>query len=232
MNLRGKTALITGATGEVGWGIAHAARDAGAHLVLPVRREEARDALTREFPDALVEVIDFADLDALVRLREAALARFSTVDHVLSPLGAWWQKGPSLDQPPAELRSLYAAYVEAPWMLLKAMAPALRGSGGSFTFFTGAAGEAANLPNAGLLVAAVGAQIALSRTLRAELSSEPFRVNEVRIATRIERAARRGVVPSREAGAAFLEAVPANPALRGALLRYDGRSLAVMSEAR
>jgi 3-oxoacyl-[acyl-carrier protein] reductase len=200
MNLRGTTVLVTGASGEVGWGIAHAARDGGAHLVLPVRREEARATLAREFPDALVEVADFGDLDSLVRLREAALQRFSSIDHVLSPLGAWWQKGHSLDQSLEELRSLYATYVEAQWLLLKAMAPALRVSGGSFTFITGAAGEAANIPGAGLLVAAVGAQIALSRTLRAELAGEPFRLNEVRIATRIEKSARRGVVPSREAG--------------------------------
>lgn len=142
------TVLITGASGNVGWGIAHAAQDAGANVVLPTRSEEARAALAGELGDerALVANVDFTSVDALERLRDEALDRFGALDHVVAPLGAWWQKGASLDQPPGELRGLLDAYVEAQWRLLKAVAPALRASRGSYTFITGAAGEAAQHP--------------------------------------------------------------------------------------
>jgi NAD(P)-dependent dehydrogenase (short-subunit alcohol dehydrogenase family) len=219
-----RTVLVTGVTGEVGWGIAHAAAQRGARLVLPVRRDEVRAGLAREFgPSALVPLADFADSGSLARVRDEAASRFGGVDHVVAPLGAWWQKGASLAQPHDEVRALYAAYVDAPWLLLSTLAPALRAARGSFTFVTGVAGEAPFIPNAGLLVAAVAAQHALSRVLRHELAGEPFRVNEIRIATRIERAARPGVVPSKSAGATFLDALTTERT--GALFRYDGARL-------
>jgi NAD(P)-dependent dehydrogenase (short-subunit alcohol dehydrogenase family) len=189
--------------------------------VLPGRSEAANAALAAEFGSerTWVAQVDFSREDSLIRLREDSVARFGTIDHVVAPLGAWWNKGPSLDQPLSELRELLSTYVESPWLLLKTMAPALRTSHGSYTFITGSAGEATHIPGAGLLVAAVGAQLALARMLRHELSAEPFRVNEVRIATRIEREPRPGVVPSRIAGAIFVEFLTSEA--RGALFHYS-----------
>src|SRR5438094_3067609 len=40
--LAGKIVVVTGATGQAGWGIAHAALDTGTTVVLPVRSEAAR----------------------------------------------------------------------------------------------------------------------------------------------------------------------------------------------
>jgi NAD(P)-dependent dehydrogenase (short-subunit alcohol dehydrogenase family) len=217
--LETKTVVVTGVTGEVGWGLAHAAMDAGARLVLPVRNPAQVAELEAEFgSNTLVMPVSFVDEASLAALRDQALAKFGAIDHVFAPLGAWWAKGGSLDQSAEEFRALSDVYVEAPWQLLRAFAPALRSSAGSFTFITGAGGEAPFIPGSGLLVAAVAAQIALARVLRHELRRDAFRVNELRIAARIERQPRPGVVPSREAGATFLEIPAANA--RGILFRY------------
>ena len=142
--LAGKIVVVTGATGQVGWGIAHAALDTGATVVLPVRSEAARKKAEREFGKARTSIVtaNFADESSLASMRDAALERFGAIDHVFAPLGSWWQQGASLDQPAAELRDLLSAYVEAPWLLVKTFAPALRVSRGSYTFITGAAGGA------------------------------------------------------------------------------------------
>ena len=168
--LASKTIVVTGATGQVGWGIAHAALDTGWTVVLPVRSEAARKKVERDFGKARTSIVtvDFADESSLATMRDATLERFGAIDHVFAPVGSWWQKGASLDQPAAELRDLLKAYVEAPWLLVKTFAPALRVSRGSYTFITGAAGEADYLPDAGLLVVAVKAQHALSGVLRHE----------------------------------------------------------------
>jgi 3-oxoacyl-[acyl-carrier protein] reductase len=224
------TVLVTGVTGEVGWGLAHAAKAAGARLVLPVRSAASVEALEREFgPQALVRAVSFTNDAALEGLRREAEQRFGALHHVFSPLGAWWAKGASLDQPPEEFQGLYEVYVEAQWRLVRALAPSLRASAGSFTFITGVGGEAPFVPRSGLLIAAVSAQLALARVLRHELRGEAFRVNEVRIAARVEREPRPGVVPSREAGATFLS-VPTSGA-RGTLFRYGAdRRLVATSE--
>jgi NAD(P)-dependent dehydrogenase (short-subunit alcohol dehydrogenase family) len=59
--LAGKTIVVTGASGHVGWGIALAALDAGANVVLPVRSETSRAAVERDLgnPRAFVPTVDF-----------------------------------------------------------------------------------------------------------------------------------------------------------------------------
>lgn len=226
--------VVTGATGTVGWGIAHAALEAGARLVLPVRSASARGELEREFGSALdrvaVVLTDFGDEARMAGVRDDAVRRFGAIDHVIAPLGAWWQKGASLDQPAAELRALLGVYVEAQWLLVATFAPALRVSRGSYTFVTGALGEADYRPGLGLLVVAVKAQLGLCGVLRRELKDEPFRINEVRVNRRIEREPRPGVVASRALGAAMLEA--AQSPLTGRLFRYEAAGLMLDDEAR
>lgn len=227
------TVLVTGATGQVGWGIARAAVEAGCSVVLPVRDvEKAKPSLGPELEGGkvLVVAVDFSDERSVAAMRDAAIARFGRIDHVAAPLGGWWQKGGSIDQPSAELRDLLGVYVESPLLLMKMVAPSLRDRGGSFLLVTGAAGEG-TIPGAGLLVVAVRAQYALSHVLRSETKDDSLRVNELRIACRIEREPRAGVVPSRVAGAAFLEIMQGTT--RSQVLRYtgEGRELVSMPTA-
>ncbi len=210
--------LVTGATGEVGWGVAHAAIHAGAHVILPTRTSAGLAALEAEFDGPRAHPV-LADV-GLEDGRQAALVvaeRLGGLDHVIAPIGAWWQKGPSLEQPAAELDELLRTYVRIQFELVRAVAPALAASAGSYALVTGAAGEHV-IRDAGLLVVAVRGQYALSEVLRAELQQADFRLNELRIATRIEREPRAGVVPSRKAGRDLLEL--ATSGTRSAVLRY------------
>jgi 3-oxoacyl-[acyl-carrier protein] reductase len=215
--LVGKVVLVTGSTGNVGWGIAELARREGARVVLPVRGEANEAGVSSR--DVLRVRVDRFSEPELVALRERAVAQFGAVDHVVAPLGGFWQRGASLAQPAEELRELLGVYVEAQHALARAMAPELRRTAGSYTMVTGAAGEHV-IPNAGLLVTAVGAQYALSRVLRAELARDPLRFNEVRIACRVEREPRPGVVPSLVAADAFVRVMAGD--FRSAVVRYDG----------
>jgi NAD(P)-dependent dehydrogenase (short-subunit alcohol dehydrogenase family) len=82
--LASKIVVVTGATGQVGWGIAHAALDTGATVVLPVRSEAARKKVEREFGKARTSIVtvDFADESSLAPMRDATLERFGAIDHV------------------------------------------------------------------------------------------------------------------------------------------------------
>ena len=55
--LASKIDVVTGATGQVGWGIAHAALDTGATVVLPVRSEAARKKVERDFGKARTSIV-------------------------------------------------------------------------------------------------------------------------------------------------------------------------------
>ncbi len=202
--LNGRTILVTGATGNVGWGAACAARESGARLILPTRSEEGRDRLEEEFGGLArvlrTEIGTEAGIKEVVRLAQDG----DGLDHVVAPIGSWWQKGHAIDQETSELEELLDIYTTTQFRMVKATAPLLRHVQGSYTVVTGAAGEAPHIHGAGLLVVAVKAQLALAEVLKAEHEDDDFRFNEFRIATRVEREPRPGVVPAIEVGRALM----------------------------
>lgn len=216
--MRESVVLVTGATGQVGWGIAHASTQSGARLILPTRSADGVDALRREFPDAMILQADLGTVDGLAVVTDA-IDVAGGLDHVVAPIGAWWQKGDTLSQGSHELVSLLGVYVGAQFALAKVAAPHLRRSHGSYTMVTGAAGESV-IPGAGLLVVAVRAQYALADVLAEEHREDDFRFNEVRINTRIERTERPGVTAAIKAGQAFVELMTGTR--RSTRIRYPG----------
>jgi NAD(P)-dependent dehydrogenase (short-subunit alcohol dehydrogenase family) len=216
--LDGAVVLVTGATGNVGWGAAQAARDAGATLMLTTRSDAGADTLAASFPGAHVVLADVAGAAGCAAVA-AAVDELGRLDHVVAPIGAWWQRGATLDQEPAELDELLATYVGAQLRLVQTTAPALRRAAGSYTIVTGAAGEF-QIPDAGLLVVAVRGQYALSDVLRHELRGDTFRINEFRIDARVEPVERPGVIPSLRAGEAFVAVMTGSQ--RSELIRFPG----------
>ena len=71
MNLAGRTALVTGATGGIGQAIARGARAAGASVVLSGRRTDVLEPLAQEL-GAKAIAADLADRDEVLRLAAAA----------------------------------------------------------------------------------------------------------------------------------------------------------------
>jgi NAD(P)-dependent dehydrogenase (short-subunit alcohol dehydrogenase family) len=200
--LEGSTVLVTGASGEVGWGIAHQAIADGAHAILPTRSEQSSETLRAEFGDnATIVVTDISTQGGIDDLLSVVDAR-GPLHHVVAPIGSYWNKGLTLERSPDELSELLDTYAVTQLRLAQATIPRLEPTGGSYTLITGAAGEH-TVDGTGLLTVAVTAQFGLARVLIHELRDSPARFNEVRIAARIERSPRPGVIDSRTAGGFF-----------------------------
>ena len=87
-NFEGKTIVITGASSGIGRGVALAAAELGANVVLAARRAETLRGLAEECgPQAMAVTTDVGDADDVVNLRDAALARFSTIDTWINNAG-------------------------------------------------------------------------------------------------------------------------------------------------
>jgi len=75
-DLKGKKALVTGATGGIGGAIARALHAAGAQVALSGTRQEALDALSAELPGSVAlacNLSDPAETDGLIGRSEEAL---------------------------------------------------------------------------------------------------------------------------------------------------------------
>jgi len=87
-DLSGKTALVTGASGAIGGGIARALHDQGATVALSGTRREALDALAGELKDRVhVLPCDLADKDAIEALVPNAEEKMQKLDILVANAG-------------------------------------------------------------------------------------------------------------------------------------------------
>ena len=89
--LKGRVAVVTGASSGLGVGFARALGDAGAHLVLAARRADRLDELAQELGNAGVEVLpvacDVTNSSEVEALKDACLKRFGRADVLVNNAG-------------------------------------------------------------------------------------------------------------------------------------------------
>jgi short-subunit dehydrogenase len=142
MELAGRKALLTGATGGLGQAIARALAREGAVLSLSARRAEALQALADELPGSGHRVLaaDLAEPGEAQRLAGEA----GDVDVLVANAGlpgAGWL----LDFTPEQVARALRVNLEAPMLLAQALSPAMieRGSG-HLVFVASLAGKSAS----------------------------------------------------------------------------------------
>ena len=87
-DLTGKKALVTGATGGIGEGIARACHKAGAEVVLSGRQVAKLEALAAELGErAHVVPCDLADKEAVSKLIDNAIAKLGRLDILVNNAG-------------------------------------------------------------------------------------------------------------------------------------------------
>jgi NAD(P)-dependent dehydrogenase (short-subunit alcohol dehydrogenase family) len=100
-----RVALVTGATGNLGAGVANALAQAGARLVLFDRSTGKLGGLFPEWAGSdrhyLADAVDATDGAALARLAEEAIRRFGRIDILVNTIGGY-RAGPPLHETPAE----------------------------------------------------------------------------------------------------------------------------------
>jgi short-subunit dehydrogenase len=128
MELAGRKALLTGATGGLGRAIAQALAERGAILALSARKREALEALAAELPGDGHSVLpaDLADAGEAERLAGEA----GEVDILLANAGLP-AAGRMEDFTPDQVKRALRVNLEVPMMLAQALYPAMleRGSG-------------------------------------------------------------------------------------------------------
>jgi short-subunit dehydrogenase len=141
MELAGRTALLTGATGGLGRAIAKALAARGAHVVLSARKAEALEVLAAELAGDghRVLVADLAEPGAAERLAAEA----GEVDVLVANAGLP-ASGLLTDFTSEQVSRALRVNLEAPMLMARALSPAMveRGSG-HLVFVSSLSGKAA-----------------------------------------------------------------------------------------
>lgn len=186
MRLKGKTALIAGASRNIGREIALTFAREGAELIVVARQhEEELKQVARECEalgtKALPLTADLGDHHAVNRMVQQGLDHFGKVDVAVSvaairPHKPFWEIGYE------EWHQVFAVNLHSTFYLAKALAPAMmkRGTGGSFVALGGIAALTAQPQRAHVIASKTGLY-GLIKALALELGPYNIRANLIAV---------------------------------------------------
>jgi len=183
-SLKGRIALVTGASRGIGRAVALELARAGAHVIALARTEGALedldDAILAEGGEAAtLTPCDVTDFEALDRLGATIYERWGKLDILVGNAGALGPVTPLGHVEPHEWDETFAVNVTANWRLIRSLDPLLRASDAGRAVFitTGLAHAASFRPYWGPYAASKAALEALARTYAEETRNiTPVRV--------------------------------------------------------
>jgi NAD(P)-dependent dehydrogenase (short-subunit alcohol dehydrogenase family) len=177
-SLAGSTALVTGASGELGAHFARVLHGAGARVVLAARRTGSLSALATELGDRATAVaLDVADAASVRSAFDAAEAAFGSCDVIVNNAGIAVTR-PVLEQTPEDwdgvlgvnLRGCFLVATEGARRLVAAQRP------GAIVNIASILGQRV-IPGVAGYTAAKAGLLQLTRQLAVELARHRIRVN-------------------------------------------------------
>jgi 3-oxoacyl-[acyl-carrier protein] reductase len=181
MRLQGKVAVVTGAGGGFGEGIARRFAEEGAHVVIADLNAAAARRVAASIGNGAVAVAGDVSQGADVRMMiGAATDRFGGLDIVVNNAGTTHRNQPILDVDEATFDRVFAVNVKSLYWTTQAAVPVFRqqGRGGSIINISSTAGIR---PRPGLVWynGTKGAMNTMTQCMAIELAPDNIRVNAI-----------------------------------------------------
>lgn len=183
LGLRGRVAVVTGASRGLGAGIARRLAAEGAHVLLCARGADALqatvDALRAEGGTAEGLPLDVTAEGAAERLVEAALDRFGGLHVLVNNVGGNRRK-PFAETTDDDWQAILDLNLNAHVRCSRAaLAPMRAAGGGAILFIASIFGREAGWPGLSLYNTTKSALISLAKIMAVELAGEGIRVNSL-----------------------------------------------------
>lgn len=182
--LEGQTAIITGATGDIGRRIALTLAKAGANLVLNGRRfSKEAEALLEEVRALGANAIFFdadvskdIEVEALVA---TAIEQFGRIDILVNNAGVLDESRPVDEMLTHEWERVMKTNATGAFLMTRAVVPHMREQGGGKIINISSLAGVVGLPNHAAYSASKAALLGLTRSNAAELGKDGIQVNAI-----------------------------------------------------
>ena len=183
LNLRGKVAMVGGASKGLGYAVARALAADGAHVSIASRNhqriEAAAERIAQDTGNAvLATAADLASPDAIARWHRATLDRFGGIDLLFTNAGGP-PAGRVLDFDDAAWQSAFELLVLGVVRQIRLVVPAMQARGGGAILMSTSSAVKEPIANIALSNVLRASVAALAKTLALELAASRIRVNQL-----------------------------------------------------
>ena len=182
IDLKGRTAVITGGSRGLGEAMAKSLAEAGAQIALVARdrsrMERVRDDIAAQGGAADVFVADVTKENAVAELTEAIKARFGSPQILINSAGINLRKN-LVDFTLEEFRSVLDASLISTFLMCRAFVPGMKGTGYGRILNMSSIMSHVSLAGRAAYSSAKAALLGLTRALALELAAEGITVNGI-----------------------------------------------------
>ncbi len=179
--LKGRIALVTGASRGIGRAVARRFAEEGAHLILVARTQGALEEIDDELrplggPVTLVPT-DLTDFNAIDQMGAAVFERFKRLDILVGNAATLGVLSPMGHIDPKIWDSVMALNLTANWRLIRSFDPLLRASDAGRAIFVTSRAASANVAYWGAYAVSKAALESMALTYAGELLKTNVKVN-------------------------------------------------------
>lgn len=183
LGLKGKVAMVAGASRGLGYGVARALAREGARVSMSSSNGQAIERAAAEIArltsaEVVGTACDVRSAEAISRWANETIARFGGIDLLFTNSGGP-PAGPAVSFDDAAWQNASELLVFSVIRMIRAVVPSMTERGGGAILVSTSASVKEPIPNLGLSTVMRASVSALSKTLALELASKHIRVNQI-----------------------------------------------------